>query len=289
METERGCGWRVAGGVYLVCDGFGAACDLLPVPLTPCECCGFTVNHARSMQPIAGSYLAGQVRGHKCNENFLGCPMCYYATTYPLVKAEAARLAERLSIPWADQTEEMRNENADLSDKLLKLKAELAKPFYLMFVSKDFYSPENFIKEANEQGISKRVAPNSLPKGFTVGKDYVFLAHQDVKLKDGKRGTAVFYGFLPMRLELVLYKGTNAETIREYEEAGYTVVLLERTKENLERHGSGRNLPPLPYGFKPKNKTKKGKGEKTKVKTKTKNKMVEQDPPQAGRWGKGEL
>ncbi len=58
---------------------------------------------------------------------------------------------------------------------------------------------------------------------------------------------AIFYAFKPQRLELVMWKGTPDETVREYEEAGYTVVLIEHTPENIERHGGGpATLPPLP-------------------------------------------
>ena len=136
-----------------------------------------------------------------------------------------------------------------------------------MWVSKEFYTPEKFIDEAKDQGISKRVAANSLPVGFVVGRDWVFLAHGEVPFPiwfeddvppigpDGEKHKepkipykpAIFYAFKPQRLELVLWKGTDADTIREYEEVGYHVVLIEKTEENLKRHGNGK-YPPLPTG-----------------------------------------
>lgn len=246
VETERGCGWRKIGGSYLVCDGFDMPCDALPIELSPCPCCSFEVHQARSMQPIHAGYLASLLKDHKCQEGFI-CGVCSFATEYYKIKAMSPKEREEKGLV-------------------------LPEKFYLMFVSKEFYTPESFVAEARKQGISKRIAANSLPKGFRVGKDFVFLAHSEVKyavfgnepsvvvapdgeLCDGPRPveflykTAIFYAFMPQRLELVLWKGTDPQMIADYEEAGYHVVLIERTEENIKRHGDGVP-PPLPYGFK---------------------------------------
>lgn len=205
------------------------------------------------MQPIAAGYMAYLMRGHKCQEDggFL-CPVCFYAKDYPKMK-------------------EVINELPADSPERKELEAELPKVFYLMFVSKEYYTPESFMEEARIQGVSKRVAPNSLPKGFVVGRDWVFLAHGSVAFPvtdksgqvvkgDHRHGTGIFYAFKPSRLELVLYKGTDPQLILDYEEAGYTVVLLEKTEENIARHGK-KAPPPLPYGFE-RNKKRKLKEKK---------------------------
>lgn len=261
-ETERGCGWRKAGGVYLVCNGTGYTCDALPVEMVPCPCCEFEVGQARSMQPVRSGYMAFLMKNHKCKEEagFI-CPVCFYAKEYPKMKEILAELDED-------------------SDEYKELKAQIPAHFYLMFVSKEFYTPESFINEAHLQGVSKRVAPNSLPKGFRVGTDWVFLAHGEVPFKktifgdmvevedETRFGKGIFYAFRPERLEVVLYKGVDPELILDYEEAGYTVVLLERTEANIEKHGD-KSPPPLPYGFK-RNKSR-SKGKSKNVKTEKKN------------------
>jgi len=236
VEQERGCGFRKIGGVYLVSDGGSMACDGLPVELSPCSDCGYEIHQARSMQPIHAGYLASKMRGHKCKEDFAGCPLCYYAEEYAdeFAMTPEERKAQEVQVP---------------------------KVFFIMYVSKEFYTPESFIDEARTQGISKRIAPDSLPRGFKVGVDWVFLAHQEVHFRPNcgkttvtfkdttsaeleqpkptiKRG--IFYAFKPQRLELVLWKGTDAEMIRDYEERGYTVVLIDKTPENKLRHGDGR-------------------------------------------------
>jgi hypothetical protein len=263
-ESERGCGYRKAGGVYLVCDGVSYACDGLPVEMVPCGCCEFEVKQARSMQPISSGYMAYLMRGHKCKEEagFL-CPVCFYAKDYPKMK--------EVLLDFPEDSPERK-----------ELEAEIPKVFYLMFVSKEYYTPQSFMEEARLQGVSKRVAPNSLPAGFRVGVDWVFLGHGDVPFpKTDESGqvlkteyryaTGIFYAFKPSRLELVLYKGSvTDQQIADYEEAGYTVVLLENTEENLSRHGPPK-FPPLPYHFKRKTKAKK-KGKKSVKNTKRKTK-----------------
>lgn len=233
-ENERGCGWRKIGGVYLVGDGVSACCDGLPVDLGPCDDCGFEVYQARSIVPIHAGFLHSKLKTHDCKDDF-PCPLCFYGKPWGDLKAEALAKAEKFSGP---------------------------KVFFLMWVSQDLYTPEEFIDEAREFGVSKRIAANSLPSDFVIGNDWIFLAHRDTKfpkfgtspLKDDKdrpvpydvatkRG--IFYAFKPQRLELVLYKGQISDAdLEEYEETGYTVVLIDPTEENIKRHGKG-NPPPI--------------------------------------------
>lgn len=245
VEVERGCGWRKIGGVYVTADqGMSVACDSLPLELVPCPHCEYEIFQRRSMVPYPSGYLAGLLHDHKCKDNFL-CPLCYFGESYRLAKQDNA-----LNAQW----------NKDHPSEKQKPMIKIPKNFFVMWVSKQFYTTESFLKEAGKQGISKRIAANSLPTDFVVGRDWVFLAHGETLLKpievkqpDGStkterpRGKAIFYAFKPQRIEIVLWKGTPNETIQAYEDAGYFVVLLEKTKKNLERHGDGP-LPPLPTG-----------------------------------------
>lgn len=233
-EHERGCGWRKIGGVYLVGEGVSACCDGLPVDLGPCDDCGFEIYQARSIVPHHAGFLHSKLKTHECKDDF-NCPLCFYGKPWGDLKAEAFAKGEKFNGP---------------------------KEFYLMWVSQDLYTPEEFISEASALGVSKRIAANSLPSNFVIGKDWIFLAHRDTKfkkfgtspLKDdkgdpvpydiiSKRG--IFYAFKPERLELVLYKGQiGDDELEEYEEAGYRVVLIDPTPENKKRHGKG-NPPPI--------------------------------------------
>lgn len=46
-DTERGCGWRKPGGLYLVCSGTAAACARLPLPCDRCPTCGHGIKPSR--------------------------------------------------------------------------------------------------------------------------------------------------------------------------------------------------------------------------------------------------
>lgn len=276
VEKERGCGWRKIGGTYLTADeGMHVDCDALPLELKPCDCCEYEIHQARSLVPYHAGYLASLLHGHKCKDKF-PCPLCYFANQYHGDKDELRRIKL-----WNSQHP---------NPKEQKPLIQVPENFFVMWVSKQFYTPQSFVKEAQTQGISKRIAANSLPVDFVVGRDWVFLAHGEVPFAKFTEGfgeavvapdgdvcegpkpvtvihkPAIFYAFKPKRLELVLYKGTPDDVIRKYEDAGYYVVLLEKTPENLERHGDGEG-PPLPTGKgkavrKLPSKTKKPKADK---------------------------
>jgi len=82
----------------------------------------------------------------------------------------------------------------------------------LMWVGEKFYPrPEDFMKEGNRQGISKRIA--SVPREFTVGEDWILLAHRKAITPvpdDGQRTPGIFQAFQPTHIEYVV-KGTETE------------------------------------------------------------------------------
>src|SRR5260370_22228167 len=43
VEAKRGCGYRKAGGLYLVGGGIGLPCDRLPYEIHECPCCHMSV------------------------------------------------------------------------------------------------------------------------------------------------------------------------------------------------------------------------------------------------------
>jgi hypothetical protein len=57
VEGKRGCGFRKPGGLYLVSDGIGMACDLLPVPLSVCPTCGAGIKPTRGWQWVSPDEL----------------------------------------------------------------------------------------------------------------------------------------------------------------------------------------------------------------------------------------
>ena len=69
----------------------------------------------------------------------------------------------------------------------------------LMFVGSE-YTPQSFIKESQEIGVSKRIAPHCIPKAFELGKTWVLLAK-----KYKEKPNEVFYAFKPEKIEILLW------------------------------------------------------------------------------------
>jgi hypothetical protein len=59
IDQKRGCGWRKAGGLYLVCKGEAVKCGKLPIPLDICPTCSGGIHFARSWTWVDGKALLG--------------------------------------------------------------------------------------------------------------------------------------------------------------------------------------------------------------------------------------
>jgi len=218
MEEKRGCGWRKVGGAYLVGEGLTVTCDALPLDLEPCGECGYTVPFSRGIQEIHLGYLTSKVE--KAHERQGG--LCRDEFPCPIC-------------------------GSGLPGKI-----------FLMFVSQEYYTPESFISEARKLGVSKRIAPQCLPKNFLLGRDWIFLAHKRVSFRayDGSSGwkgdvkRGIFYAFRPQRIEMLLWKDTLRENfeseVQEWEKKGFTVVLIDPYPENVAKHGRKEKASRLP-------------------------------------------
>lgn len=73
-DKQRGCGWRKAGGLYLVSKGPLGSCGKLPIPLETCPCCGHGIKASRGWQWVDADAL---VAPYKCpREKTGGCDRC---------------------------------------------------------------------------------------------------------------------------------------------------------------------------------------------------------------------
>jgi hypothetical protein len=85
----------------------------------------------------------------------------------------------------------------------------------LIWVSPDNYpTPEDFLNEAGNMGISRRISGDQIPRGLIVGKTWIFLAHREVVFEhpEGETKTApgVFHAFVPEMVEYVV-KGSETD------------------------------------------------------------------------------
>lgn len=154
-EKKRLCGYRKFGGLYLVLDGGGRTCDRLPLELEACPCCGGGIKPSRGwtwINPV-GLFLDDHIGGLGA-ESLIG----------------EGNFAEHegfvpCSCPVECPVCKVRQHFAE---------GEMAG---LLWIGEQHYPrPADFMAEGALQGISRRIS--ALPKGFTVGKTWTFLAHR---------------------------------------------------------------------------------------------------------------
>jgi hypothetical protein len=98
----------------------------------------------------------------------------------------------------------------------------------LLWIGEAFYkTPDEFIREANAQGLSRRIS--TVPKGFVIGETWVWLAHRKtIRNADGSWTAGVFRAFKPDRIEYVTRGDETQEELERLEKRGITPVHVER-------------------------------------------------------------
>lgn len=137
-ERQRGCGHRKGGGLYLV-GGRGEPCGKLPLPLEACPTCGGGIRFSRGWKWVAAPALFKDREGPCGPANPFGAGRTCWSC--PAAHPES----------WLGRCG-------------------------LMWVGEKFYTPEAFTLEAEQVGVSKRLA--QIPTGFKPGETWVLLAHR---------------------------------------------------------------------------------------------------------------
>lgn len=217
--------------MYLVCDGPGVICRKMPWNLDVCPVCGQGIHFARGWTWINPVRLTGGKDPGVCSD-------CIFQTVQTIELAVSEAVGEG---PEA--------------------RAMPPCPFTLdrggmLWVGATFYTPESFMLEAMKMGVSKRIW--AIPRGFKLGKTWVFTAHKKAGRKelcaltkgsrcglDGracagddkgcpnarmviKEVPALFYAFRPTRVELLIWesalKGLLPEEVEAFKQKGITLV-----------------------------------------------------------------
>lgn len=110
-------------------------------------------------------------------------------------------------------------------------------PYGLLFVGEKFYSPDAFIRESMQLGVSRRLPftgniPRA-PKNLKLNVTWVLFAHKHVIYtgKDVNNNDmyepAIFHAFKPTRLELLIWqKDATEERLDELEKADITPIVI---------------------------------------------------------------
>lgn len=130
IEPKRGCGYRKVGGLYLCGSGMSIPCDMLPLELKQCELCGYEIPFTRAFIWINKKYIQ------------------HYSDSHDKKKCSCLKITDKCPICTPERIQQ---------DK-----------YGLMWVGSIYYTPESFIKEAQQMGVSKRIA--KIPKELKIGE-----------------------------------------------------------------------------------------------------------------------
>ena len=196
QESERGCGYRKVGGIYLVGSDQGVECGRLPIALRTCPCCGGGFKPSRGWTWVDADRLIRACEGDSdCMSPRKICDVCIITLV----------LSENHYIGQAG----------------------------LIWVGERFYkSPKHFNDEAAEMGISRRI--KMIPHDFVLGETVVLFAHRHATpniFEDGKYDETIpgiFRIWKPETLEVIVDGTESSEVIEGYLERGLTPVKVEK-------------------------------------------------------------
>jgi len=241
-EKRRGCGYRKHQGMYLVCDaGISIHCDLMPYLLKECECCGMQVNQTRDLQWVRVSYFQHDSESVCKNTSCPAYLQCGFTSR------------QIKSCPQCDggwETVSREDEEGEITESVqvcsrCKGKGQLPNKVAVMWVGSKYYpTPADFMKEVDEQGVSKRLPVHKIPEELELGSTWVMLGHpKAIKCQtcngegsydkgeadvpdtcfncDGKGYLpGLFYAFQPTRLEVLLKDEDLVEKCPDCDGAG---------------------------------------------------------------------
>ena len=206
-ESERGCGFRKVGGLYLCGEYAFAPCDRLPYELKSCPVCGAGIHFTRSMTEVNPLKLLGihlpQVKDYGVAGSIIPVCQCE-GICYVCYPPDA--------------------------------------PAYIRTIGKKFYSPISFMDEAYKMGVSLRMA--QIPKDLKLGETVVYLAHPEAVYTEatleeqeetGKMTLprlGIFSAFIPQRVEMPVYdkmlKGKGSRNFKKtLKKRGITPVVVK--------------------------------------------------------------
>lgn len=209
-EKERGCGFRKVGGLYLVGEYISVPCDRLPMELTSCPICGAGIHtHRDSKGKIQLNRGISIINPLKLFGKHLNCAD----------KIRPCKVCDPLD---------------DIA--------------YIMTVGKRNYTPQSFLQEAIEDGVSKRIP--FIPRGLKLGKTIIYLAHPEAyngvkktteqeelfndkqaRLLDADKVVkkpGIFCAFIPQRVEMPIYKSKLTKKKKaELKKRGITPVVIK--------------------------------------------------------------
>ena len=203
QDHKRGCGWRqTRGACYFRFDGPGIACGALPLELKPCPTCA-SLGLKCGVKPSRGFTWIDPSRLFDWNE--IRCGNNPDGGLCPTCAMSRLSKMDHVGLLWVG--------------------------------GRHYSSPKEFDDESNRLGISRRIPHDHLPRGFVIGRDWLWLAHRDcipVPVEDGEEPQfkpGIFRAFRPDRVEVICTGDETDAEIEAYLERGLTPVMIERVND----------------------------------------------------------
>ena len=108
----------------------------------------------------------------------------------------------------------------------------------LLWCGEKFYAtPQDWIREAREQGVSRRI--RTVPNDFVVRETWVLMAHPKAIMGTDDTGDiayhpGIFHAFKPSAIEYVVKGDESEEELARKEKRGITLVQIVRVGEQQE-------------------------------------------------------
>ena len=172
---------------------------------------------------VGGLYLAGAMTGAPCcllPLPLVVCPCC------------GQGIKQGLGWQWIDPKPHLAAKRCNLviSRCPMTRPDAFGERVGLLWVGGQFYpTVESFMHEARTMGVSKRI--RAVPRGFELGKSWVWLAHPKAYLADdntGAKAPGVFYVWRPTALEKIVTETMAKDTkaMEQLAKQGITPVVV---------------------------------------------------------------
>lgn len=216
-ESKRGCGFRKAGGLYLVGGGETVPCGKLPIPLTVCPTCGQGIKPARGWTWVNGKKLAELVADIECNQPH--CGTC--SINNP---------PEKVGLIWVGE------KFYKTTDKFLNEVAEKGISRRITHIPHDFKLDETWVWLAHRKAIECNVCC-----GTGHWHSYTTTTEGSEKLEnyticENCEGigyfAGVFYAYKPERIEYAVKGDETEKELEGMEKRGISLIKLVRTTDD---------------------------------------------------------
>lgn len=207
IDSERGCGWRKPGGIYLRCDGISTACGKMPIPLTVCPCCHAGIKPSRGWTWFNPRPFVESI---PCKSEKRNCNSCILST--PPEKAGLLWIGEKF-YPTPE----------DWSNEAMRLGISRR----ISALPKGFDLGTTWVFVAHRKVIPGMNPPQS---------DCPLCKGSGGTMPNGtpcacRRGPGIFHVFKPSRVEYVVKGNESEEKLEDLVKRGITPVKVKREGE----------------------------------------------------------